>query len=312
MQKKMKKQIPYGCDNLGRLDSVLLHQPNPKALKKITEDNHKRWLFDRVPKIKRFIGEHKKYQELLKSHGVTVYLLEDFVEENKHLLPQLPNLTYMHDIAVVSRRGAFLSRMQHPARALEEVPVKEALNNLGIPLYSEFKDEDLFEGLLLLSEDTLLVANTERHRYRSIHRFISQALEDFPYIIYTDIPDARRYMHPDTIYNRIKDDLALAYLPVFTDSYLFTPDSMEKIDFPKYMRGRGVELIGVSDSEQKRLACSFVPLDDAVMLQYDTALDESTQRELKSRGVELILMHPEALTAGGGSLRCLTLRLHRR
>ena len=77
------------------------------------------------------------------------------------------------------------------------------------------------------------------------------------------------------------------------------------------MRSRGVEIIPVSDSEQARLACSFVPLEPGVIFHYDTALDGPTQRELARRGVELISFHPEAMVAGGGSLRCLTLRLWR-
>ncbi|MEW5802089.1 MAG: arginine deiminase family protein [bacterium] len=74
---------------------------------------------------------------------------------------------------------------------------------------------------------------------------------------------------------------------------------------------KGVEIINVSDSEQQRLACTFVPLHCRAIIHYDTALDMKTQKLLTKRGIEIITLHPEALTAGGGSLRCLTLRLHR-
>jgi arginine deiminase len=78
------------------------------------------------------------------------------------------------------------------------------------------------------------------------------------------------------------------------------------------MRKKGVEIIPVSDSEQSRLACSFVPLESGTIFHYDTALDQKTRKNLESESVELIPFHPEALLAGGGSLRCHTLRLCRR
>ena len=118
-------------------------------------------------------------------------------------------------------------------------------------------------------------------------------------------------MHPDTIYNRITPNLALAYLLAFRASYVFTGKGIDKIDFAKHMRRKGVEIISVSSSEQLRLACSFVPLQPGVIFHYDTALDKETQLLLARKGVEIIFFHPEALTAGGGSLRCTTLRLHR-
>jgi len=37
----------------------------------------------------------------------------------------------------------------------------------------------------------------------------------------------------------------------------------------------------------------------------------NTKNKLSCKGVEIIQFHPEALLAGGGSLRCLTLRIWR-
>jgi arginine deiminase len=163
----------------------------------------------------------------------------------------------------------------------------------------------------LLSPQTILVAQTERHSFLSIRKFIARALAAFDEVIYLKIPKARRFMHPDTIYNRITDRLALAYLPAIEAAYLYRKDSVAPVDFPEWIRARGIELINVSDAEQQRLACSFVPLEPGAIFHYDTALDASTRKQLERRGVQIIPFHPHALHAGGGSLRCLTLRLHR-
>ena len=95
--------------------------------------------------------------------------------------------------------------MRPPARENEEVVVKEALKNLGIPLLKEFNGGDgFFEGCLLLSKETVFVADTERHTYPFIREFISNILNEFNEVIYARIPKARRYMHPDTVFNRIQ------------------------------------------------------------------------------------------------------------
>jgi arginine deiminase len=67
----------------------------------------------------------------------------------------------------------------------------------------------------------------------------------------------------------------------------------------------------VSGDEQRRLACTFVALEPGVILHYDDALDGSTRRKLERKGVELVPFAAEAMHAGGGSLRCITLRLCR-
>jgi arginine deiminase len=309
---KAGQGIAYGCEEFGRLKSVLMHTPG-EELSLLNESNYKYWLYDKVPEISGYIKEHRGYQELLESNGVRIYELEDYVNDNTALMKRMPNLTFLHDVAAISEKGAILSRMRPPAREKEEIVVKEALKNLGIPILSEFNGgQGFFEGCLLLSKETVFVADTERHTYPFIRKFISNIQNEFSEVIYVRVPKARRYMHPDTVFNRIREDLALAYLPAFEETCLFTEDSREKIDFKSFMREKGVEIIPVSDSEQRRLACSFVPLEGGSIFHYDIAFDLKTRKNLEKEGIEIIPFHPDALLAGGGSLRCHTLRLCRR
>jgi len=305
-------KIPYGCESFGNLTRIMVHRPG-KELELINQENYQQWLFDYVPDIDRFIEEHDRYRDLLTYHGVEVLELSDYVKENRQLMARLPNLTYLHDTAVISSKGAFLSSMALGARKNEEVVVREALSNLGIPIFIDFdQSHDAFEGCLLLSPETVLVVETERHSKSAVEKFISKAMTAFQEVIYVDAPKARRYMHPDTIFNRVDVSLAIVYLPSFRSTYLFTKKGVEEIDFSQHMRSRGIELINISDSEQLRLACTFVPLQPGVIIHYDTALDKATQKILARKGVEVIFFHPEAMLAEGGSLRCLTLRLHRK
>lgn len=300
----------YGCDELGRLRRVMLHRPG-RSLELIDGRNCGHWLFDAVPEKEAFLDEHNAYRALLESLGVDVVELSRLVEDEAEVIERMPNLTYLHDTAVITRRGAVISAMCR-ARIGEQYVVRKALERLGIPVFYDFREsEDAFEGFLLLSPETVLVAVTERHSYPSVSRFTRHLLHHFAEILVVDIPKARRFMHPDTIYNRIDHDLALGYLPVLQNGTLYRGHTARQVNPLAHLRQKGITVLGVSDSEQRRLACSFVVLEPRVMLHYDTALDPATQRALARKGVELITFHPRALCAGGGSLRCLTLRLHR-
>lgn len=301
----------YGTEHFGKLRKVLLHHPE-QALKRITQENKKTFLFDELPDIANYLREQEKYAKLLESCGVEVLWLDAYVKKNTELIERLPNLAYLHDIAVITSRGAILSKMVFPGRRNEEVVVKEALVALGIPLFHEFGPGDMFEGCLLLSPETLFIANTERHCAETIEQFLPKALELFSEVIWVDIPKARRYMHPDMVFNRINPQLAVAYLPAFIKTRLVTSKGITPInDFADFMDKRGVEVIPLSSEEQRLWGCTFVPIEPNVVVHYNFAWREETKQILRQRGVNIIEFQPDALLAGGGSLRCLTLRLWR-
>jgi arginine deiminase len=301
----------YGTEKLGKLKSVMLHTPKT-SLNLINKSSYKYYLFNKVPNCEQFIKEHIRYSQFLKSLGIEVFQLSSLVHENVDLMDKHPNLTYLHDIGVVNTNGAILSKMCPGGRENEEIVLKEALTNLGIPIFYEFNKSDKFEGCLMLSPDTLLIANTERHTEASIMNSIPKFLGIFKEVIFVKIPKLRRYMHTDMIYNRISDTLALAYFPAFLKTFLITNDNKIQIDFKSYMADKGIELINITNREQLNWGCSFVPLEPNIIIHYDFSLNKKTQKMLYNRGVKIIKFTPDdALLAGGGSLRCLTLRLYR-
>ncbi|TGE36153.1 arginine deiminase [Desulfosporosinus fructosivorans] len=300
----------FGTEKLARLKKVLLHNPI-ESLSSITKSNYKYHLFNNVPKVDLYLREHEQYAQLLKAYNVAVLQVRDFVHQTKDLLVKLPNLAYLHDTAVVTSHGAILSEMCPGTRAGEEQVVKEVLTNLGIPIFHEFETYEQFEGCLILSPNTLIIVDTERHRPSTIERFFTKALDIFEEVIYISAPQARRFMHADMIFNRISEDLALYFPPAFLRTYLISKERRIEIDLKSYLGKRNIELIDINDEEQQNWGCSFVPLEPKIFIHYDIALNAQTKKRLKLRGVQIIEFHPEALLAGGGSLRCLTLRLWR-
>lgn len=304
-----QQRIPHGTENLGRLKSVFLHRPETSVhnLNRVTAGYY---LFDSIPNPEIYLAEHDRYRKLLLDHGVQVHLLAGHVRQTRSLMDTLPSLAYLHDIAVITRRGAILSKMGF-GRQGEDSVVREAILNLGVPIFYEFSDQDHFEGCLPISANTLLIAHTERHRDASIQKAIPTLLTLFDEVIYVEVPKTRRFMHADMVFGLISPHLALYFRPAFLETRLYTAIGVSKIDFEQYSATRGMELIAVSDDEQKHWGCSFVPLEANKIIHYDIALSARTKNILATRGVDLIEFHPEALLAGGGSLRCLTLQLYR-
>jgi len=304
-------QQNYGIETFGRLKSAMLHRPD-ESLAKVTEDNRGFFLFDRVPNVDKYLEEHAQYSTLLQKHGISVHYLSDHVLRNRDLLNRLPNLAYMHDTAVISSHGAIVSKMSSMGRCHEEIVVREALTNLGIPTLYEPAEGESFEGCLLLSPRTVFVADTERHSRHSIQKFIEFILSYFDEVIYAKIPQDRRFMHPDMILGRMTDSLMVYYPPAFLQTFYITRKINSQIDIKRWMGQRGIALVALSDREQQQWGCSFVPLEPGVVFSYDISYEASTINLLEREGVRFHFFHPEALLAGGGSLRCLTMRLFRK
>jgi arginine deiminase len=300
----------FGAEQIGRLKKVMLHCPE-QSIRRVTDVNLKFYLFDKVPDYDRYISEHKAYRQLLADNGVEVFQLSELIVNNRELMSYLPNLAYLNDIAVITDKGAVLSAMSPGGRQYEEVVVKEALTALGIPILHECGPGERFEGYIPLSADTIFVAGTERHSRESVERFFIFALQRYKEIIYAEIPQARRFMHPDMIFNMMSDQLGVFYPPAFLKCWHIIKNKREEIDFKSWMKKRKIKLIPISDEEQKKWATSFVTLEPNHVLNYDISLKPETQKELESMGVRFTQFHPDALLAGGGSLRCLTLRLLR-
>jgi arginine deiminase len=300
----------FGTESFGRLRAVMVHKP-VVSVTNMNDVTAGYYLFDQVPDSERYLAEHEGYKALLLQHQIEVYELADFVQQNKDKMNVLASLAYLNDSSVITRHGAVLSKMGY-GRAGEDIVVKEALTNLGVPIFYEFAELDHFEGFLILSPRTAFIACTERHRQVSVEKFIPYALTLFPEIIYVDVVKARRYMHADMLFGKVNDHLAFVYLPAFLKAWHITQNGRQEItDFKKFMFAREMELISVSTEEQQQWACSFIPLDAKTIFHYDIALKAQTKKQLNSKGVEIIEFHPDALLAGGGSLRCLTLMLLR-
>lgn len=301
--------MKYGNEKFGRLKTVMLHNPK-KSLKLINDKNFKKYLFDNVPNIPKFLDEHDRYRKLLESYGIEVLELSDYVK-NTELLNKHPNQVYVHDSSVITSKGAFLSAMAFFGRKNENLVIKEALTNLNIPIFSERTKEEIFEGFLPFSKNIAIVADTERHNSLGINSFFKDALKIFKEVIHLKIPKERDFMHHDMIIGRLKKDLLLCYMDAIKKAEVIRKNERFDINFEKYMFDKKIDIIPVSKNEQQKWATSFVPLESGTIFNYDISLSKDTQAKLKDRGVEVISFSPKSILTGCGSLNCITLQLYR-
>lgn len=234
----------YGIEYFGRLRRAMLHCPE-ESIKLVTKDNYKFFLFDAVPNVDRYLEEHKNYEKLLIDKGVEVYQLSKYINKNIDLLNRLPNLSYLHDVAVISTHGSIISKMASRGRCHEEIVVREALENIGIPTLYETDEGENFEGCLLISPNTVFIADTERHSKMAIEKFIEFILQYFEEVIYATIPQERRFMHPDMVLNRVTKNLMLYYPPAFLNTFYITRNFRKEIDIKRFMKNRKVDLIAL-------------------------------------------------------------------
>ena len=113
------------------------------------------------------------------------------------------------------------------------------------------------------------------------------------------------------IFGKISDHLGLVFPPAFLNCWHIQQSGRQKIDFTVLMKQKKFELISISDEEQQNWGTSFIALEPNHIINYDISLKPATQKVLESMGIRFTQFHPDALLSGGGSLRCLTMRLLR-
>jgi len=97
---------------VGRLRQVLVHEPD-LALKRLTPANKDAFLFDDVLWVQRAVEEHAEFQQVLREHGVTVWMLGELLRETveipearKHILDGIVDERFLGPLAVDDIRNA--------------------------------------------------------------------------------------------------------------------------------------------------------------------------------------------------------------
>jgi len=160
--------------------------------------------------------------------------------------------------------------------------------------------------LVFLDEDTLLVGVGNRTNWPAIQQFIrtSKYSQDLRCLLAIPLPSW--VLHLDGTMMPIDRDLMIIHEPVFRKaSTLYeTGRAKRKVDLLKFLRGRQMTLLQVTDYERQRKATNVIPLGARKVIAYNG--NARVRRELLKNGVDLIEIEGSELIRGSGGPRCLT------
>lgn len=275
----------------GRIRRIALRRPADSFVDQQRLDVEWRPLnYTSRPDYGRAVAEHEHLASLLEAQGAAI----DY-------LPPAPGLTidsiYVRDAAIVSPKGVILCNMGKPERRGEPGIAGAAYRSLGIPVAGAIAGEGRLEGgdLVWLDDRTLAVGNTYRTNdegIRQLRALVGPEVE----VMVADMPHYRGpadVFHLMSVLSPLDRDLALVYSPLMP------------IRFRDWLRGRGIRLVEVPESEFDSMGCNVLAIAPrrCVMLQGNPL----TRAALEAVGAEVIEIEGEEISAKGqGGPTCLT------
>ncbi len=206
--------------------------------------------------------------------------------------PDLPDLVFTANAAIVFQNTAVLAHFRHSQRQGEEQHFAARLGEAGFQVQTLPRTDLFFEGAgdALFCGDTLFAG----YRMRSdalAHQLIGEMLG--VRVLPLELIDPY-YYHLDTCFCPLTPDAALIYPPAF-DTY-----------GRRVLRESISQLIEVSPEEARRFACNAVVVGQTVLTNVGCPKLHASLRESGFEPRETPL---DEFMKAGGSAKCLTLRL---
>ena len=317
-------------------------------------------LFDECMELERCRGlkngeflngrEPKEVAEILFS-GLTYNefegkLVEEMTKKGEEfLIPPIPNFYFTRDPSAVIKDGVVSCKMFYPARAREALIMKYIFKfhptfRGNSPFWYGIKEEEdrpyTIEGgdIILLNSDVIAIGNSERTRSHSIERLAQNLFDhDVVDVVYeVKIPHERTYMHLDTVFSVISEDIVvfypealketiemIAYRPYRMYGRLIARGEKEKfglIDRLPELLGADVVALqtGGGDirySEKEQFADGTNTLAVAPKKVVTYRRNEKTNEVLEELGVKVLRIDGYELVRGRGGPRCMTMPLVR-
>lgn len=303
----------YGAQSeYSRLKSVLMHIPG-EEVNIVDGSNREVYLFREVPHLEKFREEHLKFMEALKTEGVRVYLVEEYVcEETKNIIEMCPNMLFTRDTGTITIKGAIIGRMANQARHAEPLIVMEALKNIGVPIHMVMKPPEIFEGgdAVWLNEETLMIGYGTRTNEEAILRIVMENIGVICENIIT-IPLPRRRVHLDGTLMILSEDIAVTRIEDISmyPSKIYSKNNVKIVNLANWLRENKYELITVTDREDRMFGANLVAIGNKKIFSY--IWNRRIMRELEKRGFDVIGIEGYELVKGGGGLHCMILPIER-
>lgn len=272
-----------------RLTDVLLCRPTflePVPCCSVTQESLRAGFATSVPTA---LAQHRGLQAALERAGVRCH----FVAPEQ----TMPDMCFTRDALVTTPWGLLALKPAAEHRQAEADHALKALRALGAPLAARVRHGFAEGGDIAIIRKGLVVIGCSGDRTDETGAENVAAIfhgQGWKVIVYRFDP---HFLHLDTQFAMVGEDLALACTDVLSDQFLGE------------IAARGIETIAVSYKESRALGCNILALGDRRVLA--SADNGRVNALLRARGYAVETVEIDQFTRCGGGVHCLTMPLAR-
>ena len=265
-------------------------------------------------------------------------LVDLVTEESKFLADPMPNLVYTRDPFASIGNGISLNKMYSVTRNRETIYAEYIFNyhpeyKNTLKYYDRYNNYHIEGGdILVLNDHVLAIGVSQRTLPEAIEQLSLNLFKDpecpFDTVLAFTIPNARAFMHLDTVFTQIDYD-KFTYHPGIMDTLQVfeikedviegvkvreIKDNLENIlerfldrDITLIPCGGGDKVI--SEREQWNDGSNTLCIAPGVVIVYDR--NNITNAVLRRYGINVLEMHSSELSRGRGGPRCMSMPLIR-
>ncbi len=269
----------------------------------------------------------------------------DSIDENEYLIPPSPNFYFMRDPSAVIQSGVINSNMKYSGRQIESTLIKTIFEN-----HPEFKEayHQVFPGnnrsgtiptieggdVLVVSEKVLVIGCSERTESAAIREVAESVLKggSVERVYEVKLPKRRNYMHLDTVFSLIDENLVLTYseaMNAIAETSVYHYDRGNNVSSTLHKEQVNESLVSILKKEIGNLeivetgygfpeaasreqwydGANVFAIGPRRVISYDR--NKLTNRALRDRGVEVLEIRSSELSRGLGGPRCMALPVER-
>ncbi len=237
--------------------------------------------------------------EASRQHGLLQAVLEANGVKTHQLVAQLgmPDLCFTRDSALMTPWGLLALHPATAHRRLEPAQMLIYARTAKVPALGAIEVGTVEGGDICIVREGLLVVGwsgerTDERGAEAVCELFSAA--GWRCLTYRFDP---HFLHLDTQFCMVDEDLALACVDVLHDDFLRT------------LTAEGIQLIPVSYKEARRLGCNLLALGDRRAII--SASNPRLAKELRRRGVRVEAVDVSQFERCGGGIHCLTMPMAR-
>lgn len=273
----------------GRLTDILLCQPDYYRWIPINAKAKATLVSQRPYDHAGMLAQYQEMIAALEGADVVCHFLEPD--------PALQYQVYTRDSSQMTPDGVAMMLMDRPERRGEYASIIDFYAAAGIPVCFKTTAGSLEAGDIHLIRPGLAVIGYSevRTQYAGAEQFAGYLRDRGWEVRLQYFPDL--FLHFDVLFCMVADGLAVACRSVLDD------------DFLSWLEVHQIRTIDVSYKDTIQLGCNLVALGNERVLSM--ADNKSTNAAMRAEGLVVLDPHLDLLYAGGGSVHCLTMPLHR-